>query len=153
MDDSKFYSIDDSLWPFVLIELRGKATDEEYAEYLQVSTLHLESHGPRLIVLDMMQARFNSTVQIHQQADWMRTHEAALREKTLGCGFSVASAFIRLGMSVIYYLSPPPSPYLIAPTLEQAIVWGAQRLEDLGHGECARRVRQHHLPRYSVRAG
>lgn len=69
MEDSSFFTLDDSLWPFVLIELRGTPTSEQYTAYLQALTRSIHRPEPHLVVLDMLQARMSSTAQIHQQAE------------------------------------------------------------------------------------
>lgn len=65
----------------------------------------------------------------------------------------MASAFARLGMNVIFHLCPPVAPYRIAADQPSAIAWAVQRLEEVGLGECAQRVRRKYALDVTARAG
>ena len=153
MEPSGFFRCDDSLWPFVMVRMRGLPTSEEYARYLESLTHYLHRPECQLILVDMLQVRLTTTEPLHRQAEWSARHEALLRERSLGIGFVMDACFMRLGLSVSFYLHPPVAPYLVAPHLGVALEWGVQRLEAAGLFTCAARVRERHGLSTERRAG
>ncbi len=152
MDSPGFCTFDDSLWPFLLVRLRGMPTNEEFTGYLQSMRFYLQRRESHVAVLDMLQVRMTTNEQLHQQAEWVAEHEVLLGERLLGSSFAVSSSFMRLGLNVLFYLRPPAAPYVITPSLEQAITWGATRLETVGMHACAEQVRRRYVLSAEARA-
>ncbi|HSP80938.1 MAG TPA: STAS/SEC14 domain-containing protein [Myxococcaceae bacterium] len=155
MHTSSTISFDDSLWPLLVVKFTGVPTTPQWEAYLEELTRHLE-RGERFIALADMSGMSGTgpSEQRFQQVEWLKQHEARLRELHLGAAIVITSPVVRLAVSVVFFLKPAPMPYFIASNVTDAAEWVARRLEEKGLLTEAGRVREHfQLPPSAPPAG
>lgn len=149
---SAIIMFDDSRWPLLILRVTGPMTDKQFGEFLAQSSIYLERGEQYVSIFDIAQAGIPSAVQRQMQVEWIRKHDAQLRERVLGNANIITSAPIRLALSLVFHLKPLPMPYAAVPDMDSAIRFVLGKLEEGGLGEDAARIRcQLGLP--GVRAG
>jgi hypothetical protein len=143
MSVPRYCTFDDSLWPLLMLRIVGEPTNQQFEEYLDVSASYLRRGEPHVVIADLLQGGLASAEQRRKRAEWMVRHDALLRETVLGNAFVINNPILRLGLNLLFHLKPPPSPYVVAPRVEPALVWAAGRLEEAGLREPAERIRRH----------
>lgn len=134
--------VDDSLWPLLVSRYSGAVSDEHFDAHLRRCTAYLQRGEFYVSVLDMGKLRLPTSDQRKRQTEWMKANGRALGEQLLGSAFVITSPIIRLGLSTLFYLVPPTSPYVVVPDLDAGVRWGLQRLEAGGRAEEAHRIRE-----------
>ena len=135
-------TVDDSLWPLVVIRLVGTPALPEFEKVLAKRTEILR-RGTHLLLVDGMRSGMLPLEHRQRQVKWMGQHQELLRESMLGAAYATDSAFIRLTQSIVLHLETPAYPYVIVSRVDQAAEWSARKLEDSGLHEDAERVRYH----------
>jgi hypothetical protein len=136
-------TFDDSLWPLLLSRFQGTATDSQYEAYLARGTAYLQRGEPYVSIVDMGQLAMPTAAQRQRQAEWMKEHDALMRERFLGCALILTSPFMRLALSTVLHLRPMPTPYVVVPDMAAGLEWTLARLRDAGFSEAAGHIRQH----------
>jgi hypothetical protein len=149
---SAIIMFDDSRWPLLMLRVTGPMTDKQFGEFLVHSSTYLERGERYVSIFDIAQAGLPSPVQRQMQVDWIRKHDADLREQVLGNANIVTSAPLRLALSLIFHLKPLPMPYAAVPNMDSALRFVIGKLEEGGLGEVAARIRRD-LGVPGVRAG
>ena len=135
--------LDDSHWPLLVIRYEGTATDEEVARALTASGRCLERDEPCVIIHDMSRAsEVGALTQRHLQAEWLRRHDARLRQWVLGIAFVTNSAALRLMVSLLMHLKPLV-PHKTFPHLPEAVSWVAHQFPQPGIQSQARELLAH----------
>jgi hypothetical protein len=141
MDD---IMLDDSLWPLLRVDFLGIPTTAQAEAYLERMTAYLERGERHAVIFDSSgMTGMGPAEQRHLQAAWLKRHDARVRELRLGAAYIIHSPVVRLAVSVVYYLRPTTTPYLITATQGEAARWAALRLEEDGQQDAAQRVRAH----------
>jgi hypothetical protein len=149
---SAIITFDDSLWPLLVLRVTGAMTDKQYEEFLARSSTYVERGEKYVSITDIGQVGIPSAAQRQMQAEWIRKHEAALREQVLGNANIINSAPIRLALSLIFHLKPLPMPYAAVGDMDSALRFVTTKLEEGGFSAEAERIRQHFgLP--AIKAG
>ena len=136
-------TLDDSLWPLVLIRFNGDPSPGHFAHYLARMSFYLQQQEHFICILDASQVRSATAEQRQLQAAWIREHEALLRQWMLGSAHVITSPVIRLVTSLILHLQPLPTPYIIVPRMSDAVAWVLLRLEEAALTQEAQRIQQH----------
>lgn len=152
MSLARFFSIDESLWPLLVVRHRGLPTDEHHEEFLDVSASYVRRGQPYLVLSDMLQAGMSTTAQRHRHLEWLGRHDKLLRANLIGMGFIMDSVFLRLALNVTIHCHPPVCPYIVVPRLELALEWATTRFEATGLRAAADRIRRHEPWRVSTGA-
>jgi hypothetical protein len=149
---SAIITFDDSLWPLLILRVTGTMSDRQYEEFLARSSTYV-TRGERYVsITDLGQVGLPSAAQRRMQTEWIRTHEADMRERILGNANIITSAPIRLVLSLILHLTPLPMPHASVADMDSALRFVLGKLEEGGLGAEAERIRRHYgLP--SIRAG
>ncbi|WP_146209580.1 STAS/SEC14 domain-containing protein [Vitiosangium sp. GDMCC 1.1324] len=135
---------DDSLWPLLIIRFEGTTTIRQYEEYLARRTSYLERGERHVVILDLSRTSgLGPPEQRHLQVDWMKRHDAALRELVLGAAFVTDSAAVRLLISLVLHLKPLASPHVAVASVPEAVAWVADRLRQSGLEAEAHHLRTH----------
>jgi hypothetical protein len=133
MSPSAHIQLDDSHWPLLVIRYEGTATDEEVARTLSASTRYLERDEPCVIIHDMSRAgECASLTQRHLQAEWLKRHDARLRQWVLGIAYVTNSAALRLMVSLLFHVKPLAMPHKTFPRLPDAVTWVAHQFQQPG---------------------
>jgi hypothetical protein len=140
---SAIITFDDSLWPLLMLRVTGAMTDKQFEEFLARSTAYVERGEKYVSILDLGQVGLPSAAQRQMQAEWIRRHDAALREQVLGNANIINSAPIRLALSLIFHLKPLPMPYAAVGDMGSALRFVTAKLEEAGLRAEAERIRKH----------
>jgi hypothetical protein len=140
---SAIIMFDDSLWPLLMLRVTGPMTDKQFGEFLAQSNSYLARGEQYVSIFDIAQAGIPSQVQRQMQVDWIRQHDAELRERVLGNANIITSAPVRLALSLIFHLKPLPMPYAAVPDMDSALRFVLGKLEEAGLGPQAERIRRH----------
>lgn len=134
-------SIDDSLWPLLVVKFSGSTTTQEFEAYLKQMTDYL-NRGEKLVSIFESTEMKDSPIEHRQlQIEWVQKNEALLRERMLGTAFIITSPVVRLAMNVIQMLSKPPHPYTVSSNKEAALEWAADRFREAGASLASLRIR------------
>jgi hypothetical protein len=141
---SAIITFDDSLWPLLTLRISGAMTDKQFEEFLARSSTYVERGEKYVSITDLGRvAGLPSAAQRHMQAEWIRRHEAALRERVLANANIITSAPIRLALSLVFHLKPLPMPYAAVADMDSALRFVTGKLEEAGRGAEAERIRHH----------
>jgi hypothetical protein len=136
-------SLDDSLWPLVVIQFVGTPSRRSFEAYLEQRTELLRRGEPHLLLMDASRSGLLPTEHRQRQAAWTAQHDEALRSTVLGTAWVTDSAFLQLSLRSLFQLEPPTHPYVLVSSVAQAADWAAQQLETARQHEAAERVRTH----------
>jgi hypothetical protein len=136
-------TIDDSLWPLLIIRFEGEPSSPQFMEYLARVSDYLARPEQSVSILDASRVHTGTAEQRQLQVEWIRKNEALLRQRLLGSAHVITSPFIRLVTSLILHLQPLPAPYFVASSMNEAVAWAVERLEGAGLLVAAQRVRNH----------
>ncbi|HEX5744625.1 MAG TPA: hypothetical protein VFZ09_00200 [Archangium sp.] len=143
MPGTRFCTFDDSLWPLLMVRVVGVASPPQFEEYLEESASFYRRRQPYVIVSDLLQVGMLPAELRRRQVEWTTLHDGLIRESLLGNAFIINTPIFRLGLNVLFHLSPPTWPYVVVPRMEPALAWAVVRLEEAGLREHAERVRRH----------
>jgi len=136
-------TFDDSHWPLVILRISGVMTNGQYAQFLAGSASFLARGEKYVSITDVSQAGIPPLAQCRQLAEWMRQHEARMREYVLCNAVIAPSASLRLSMSFVFHLMPPPMPHIAVSDMASAVDFALARLVDAKRESDATRVRRH----------
>ncbi|MGZ3458360.1 MAG: hypothetical protein ACXU86_07610 [Archangium sp.] len=136
-------TFDDSLWPLLIMQFKGVATDQQFQEYRDKAYSFLARGEKYVTIADMSQFGIFSALQRQRQGEWLRENEVALRELMLGNATIVNSPPARLALTMIRPFGLPPMPYVVVPDMNSAVRYVTGRLEESGLGDDAERIRRH----------
>jgi len=127
-------TIDLSFMPIFMVVHEGVLTDREFKDYLRdvERTLYGPDAKMRVLVQDARTSGQVPAIQRKMQADWLKQHEARLRDLTLGSAFVIDSALVRGLLTAILWLQPLPMPHEVCATIEGALDWADTKLKDRG---------------------
>lgn len=136
--------LDDSVWPLLVVKFMGVPTTAHVHAYLERMTGYLERDERHAVIFDSSgMTGIGQSQQYHLQAEWLKRHDARLKQVRLGAAYIIHSPVVRLAVSVVYYLRPTSTPYLITAKEAEAARWVASRLEEDGQHGAAQRAREH----------
>jgi hypothetical protein len=138
-------SVDDSLWPLVIVRMVGTSSPAEFEAYLEKRLEFLRRGQPHLHLVEVDTSR-NCPLPPEQRqrlVKWMAQHEEAIRQRLLGLAYATDSAQVRLTLSLIFHSKAPTYPYVVVPNLALGGAWAAGRLNEAGLHADAERVRGH----------
>jgi hypothetical protein len=149
---SAIITFDDSLWPLLILRVAGTMSDKQYADFLTRSSTYVERGEPYVSITDLGQVGLPTPAQRVMQAEWIRKHDAELRERVLGNANIVTSVPVRLALSLIFHLKSLPMPCAAVSDMDSAVRYVIGKLEESGRAADAKRIRHHYgLP--GIKAG
>jgi hypothetical protein len=126
-------SFDDRSWPMLLVSFAGQYSDEEFAAYLDQYQVFLGRNEPYAAVfITPPKGRMMSASHAKLQAEWMRQHDAAIRERVVALAFVLPSAVMRGALRAILWMQPMPVQHRVFATVAEAVEWAAQMLAEKG---------------------
>lgn len=140
---SAHVTFDDSLWPLLILRAHGVMSDKQYEAFLAHSSTFVERGEPYVSITDVALAGIPSAAQRAMQVAWLRKHDAELRERVLGNATIITSVPVRLSLSLIFHLKPPPMPNAAVADMDSALRFVLGKLEEHGLRSDAERIRHH----------
>ncbi len=65
-------------------------------------------------------------------AEWEQAHAKLIAERVVGVVNVIDAPVIAAGLRAVHWVSTPPCPEVVVPTLPEGIAWAMQRLRDEG---------------------
>jgi hypothetical protein len=122
-------TLDASRAPLFIATASGILTDDEYEEQLAEWTERVIKPGrPYAFVFNGTGIRQMTPAQRKLQSDWINGHRATIKKLNRGCGFAFDSPFTRGLLRAVHWLSPPPYPYAIFATRDEAVAFCLKQL-------------------------
>lgn len=119
---SEGITVDDALWPLVIVTFRSSATDADWRAMFARYEAFYARREPFHVVNDGVS--FRSALSASQRkliADEARAHEAASRQWVLGGATVVANTVMRGFVTAITWIAPPVYKLTIHATLAEAV--------------------------------
>ncbi len=126
------FTYDESRAPLMVITSEGDSSDADFDAYLARMAQLLQRRQRYAILFDARRAARPTPKQRHKQADWMKTHAAALRANNAGIAFVIDNPVVRGALTAILWLQPMPAPHKIVATPEQGERWLCELLASEG---------------------
>lgn len=120
-------TVDLSRAPLLQIRFIGMSSDEAFEGYLREYAAFLR-RGPYAAVYDARRASFPPASQRKRQADWIREHADTIQQNCAGIAFCTSSPWIRGAITAVFWLQPPPSPYVVVDDIVEAEQWACEQL-------------------------
>ncbi len=124
--------IDDSRHPLVIVTFTGVATDAEFETYLDEMKRNLERRRPTAMVLDATNAGSTPPTHRRRQAEWLKEHEALLKQYSAGTAFVITSPLVRGALTAILWVQPMPASHTVVATRHEAEKWAIEQLTRRG---------------------
>jgi hypothetical protein len=137
------FTLDDSLWPLLIIRLSGTSSDLEYEKFLERLSGFLHRREPYFSIVDTSQSGLPNSAQRQRQVEFGRVHDELERTWGRATAFIVTSPFVRVAMSLYFHVRPLQVPHVIVDDMDVALAWIASRMESTGYKAEAERVREH----------
>lgn len=122
-------TVDLSRFPIVNVRFGTSWSDADFDRYLE--TMEREALArcePNVTILDARGAMNTPAIQRRKQAEWLRRHEATLKQHSLGTAFVIDSALVRGVLTAILWMQPMPAAHIVVATIEEAERWAAEQL-------------------------
>jgi hypothetical protein len=119
---------DESYAPVVVLHVIGASTNEEVLERIDFLKAVLKRKQPLALVFDATDAEPIDAHQRRMWSHWLATDEKLIRAWMMGCAFVVTSAIMRGVFTGIFWIWPPPMPYVFTGTRPEAIAWANESL-------------------------
>lgn len=143
MNPSASITLDDSLWPLLLVRFPSVVSNAQQEEYLARLLTYVRRGQKYVGIMDTHLLKNTTSEQRQRQADFIKEHEGLFRQCSLGSAAVVTSPLVALGGRILIHLKPMPVPFYVTSSLPAAVAWAAERLALAGLTEAAERVRCH----------
>ena len=120
--------IDDRLWPLVIFRFRFRPSMDELERYLARQEDMLARKQPMISLVQAEQAKLWETPVLRRQAEWIKEHEALLRQYSLGVAMVMQSPIVRGMLKAILWIQPMPQPYTVCSSVEEGLRWLRERV-------------------------
>jgi hypothetical protein len=143
-DECPPVSLDESLWPLVVVRFGRNATAKDLEGYLSARSAWLRREEPHLCIIDTRQLHLPSPQLRQRYTDWLRDNALQLRHWLLGSAYIIDSPAVRVMMSVIRHCAAMTTPFIVTATQTPAVSWAAGRFQQEGLPQVATRIRSHY---------
>ncbi|RKH07174.1 hypothetical protein D7V97_21595 [Corallococcus sp. CA053C] len=126
------YTLDEALWPLVVVQRSGTTTDQEMERILQSLSKLIKRREPYVLVIDFSQSRPLTHPQRMMLADHQTQHADLTRDYCKGFFVVVNSATARLARAVTSFIRPAADQHEVVASLDQALERAALRFEQAG---------------------
>jgi uncharacterized protein (DUF1786 family) len=119
--------LDDSRRPISIYTFDGEFTAPDFHRMLKHSE-ELLRRGRHALLMDMRRLQAMSALLRQQAAEWNIVNTVNLARLRVGLAMVITDRRERGIVTAIYWHKPPPYPYLICESLEEALEWCRQKL-------------------------
>ena len=119
---------DDSRRPISMYTFAGEMTAADLQTMLRRSDAILRQ-GRHALLMDLRRLSGMSALLRQQAAAWNVANAASLAKLRVGLAMVISDGHERGIITAIYWHNPPPYPYLICESLEEALAWCGQTLK------------------------
>ena len=118
---------DESRRPISVYTFQGEMTAADLGTMLKHSDEILK-RGRHALLMDMRRLQAMSALLRQQAAEWNIVNAASLGRLRAGLAIVVTDGHERGIITAIYWHKPPPYPYFICESFEEALAWCGQKL-------------------------
>lgn len=126
------YTLDEALWPLVVVQRSGDTTDKEMESILQILSKLIKRREPYVLVIDFSQSRPLTHTQRMMLADHQTQTADLARDYCKGFFVVVNSATARLARAVTSFVRPSTDQHEVVASLDVALERAAVRFEQAG---------------------
>ncbi|MGZ6077374.1 MAG: hypothetical protein ACXWK6_06175 [Myxococcaceae bacterium] len=134
-------TVDESLWPLLVVRLTGLPTDQHFEEFLAKRATHFARRQKHVVIYDTASFRVPTPEQRQRLISWFKERVALQKQLSLGSALVITSPIIRLTLSTVLHFAQTETPHHVTRTLSEAASWSADRLAAAGYFVEAQRVR------------
>lgn len=131
----------DELFPLVLIEWEGEASDAELQAHLAQLDAYGHSAQKRLVVYDLRRGARVGHAQRQQFSRWIQRNTELLRTMNVAVLFVINSPVVRIILRAILFTQPLGCPTRTFVGLDEALAHAASLFEASGNHLTALRIR------------
>lgn len=142
-NDSPSIIVDDSLWPLLIVQMRGMVPLARFEEYLAQRLTYLQRPERHVTLFDMRHAPMLSSELRQRQTEWLKQHASLLDTQMLGYAMVITSPVLRLMMTTFLKVRPRNAPYIVTPHVNDAARWCLTALEEAGIHPPTERIKAH----------
>ncbi len=114
-------------FPLVIIEFASSYSDDDLMVGCAENATLLRRGEPFVTIRDLRSLQMvPSSAQRRYFATWEREHRELIQRNCLGIANVSESRILRGVMTAIGWLTPPPTPEVMVPTIESALRWGGE---------------------------
>lgn len=121
---------------FIITTFISKATDSEYADYLEEYTRKMweavRQYGRVVNIIDTTTWKGSTPTQRQMHSEWIKANQHVIRDHAAGIAFVIKSPLVRGGLTAVLWLARIPAPVKILPTKSDALRWGNAQLDEHG---------------------
>lgn len=125
------FSIDDSQWPLVRIQVDGQQSDADVAEFL-LKLEGLLQRGEPYFALAEIRRYSPDFSHIKQLARWTLEHAGPAKEAVAAAALVMPSEAFRFLLSSFFLVTPMPCPFHPCTDLDEAVEWLAEQARERG---------------------
>ncbi|MFY0522115.1 hypothetical protein ACN28I_02535 [Archangium gephyra] len=133
--------LDDSLWPLLIVQIRGAVPFARFEEYLVQRLAYLERQQKHVMLIDLRHAPMLPSEHRRLQSEWLKQHEHQLDAVVLGHAIVITSPLVRLMLSTFQKARPRSGLHLVTPRLDDAARWCLEVLEEAGCNPPTERIK------------
>lgn len=128
---NKYALIKREEFPVVVVKFTGhKATDENFAQYLEELKVLYAKKEKLAIIFDASNAVFPGIKYQKMQGDWLKENEQMMKDYCAGTAYVITNTIIRGVLKTIFKFQKQPVPYYICSDYVEANNWVSQKLSD-----------------------
>ncbi|WP_143177238.1 hypothetical protein [Cystobacter ferrugineus] len=135
--------VDDSLWPLLIVQLRGVVSLAHLEEYLVRRLTYLRRQEKHVVLFDMRHTPMLPSEVRQRHSEWLKQHAALIETRVLGHALVVTSPLLRLMLSTFHKVRPRNGRHLVTPHLNDAARWCLGVLEESGGNPPTQRIEAH----------
>ncbi|NOK37359.1 hypothetical protein D7W79_25490 [Corallococcus exercitus] len=126
------YTLDEALWPLVIVQRGDTTTDPEMESLLQSLSKLIKRREPYVLVIDFSRSRPLTHSQRMMLADHQTQHADLARDYCKGFFVVINSATARLARAVTSFIRPSTDQHEVVSSLDEALERSAVRFEQAG---------------------
>ncbi|RKH09425.1 hypothetical protein D7Y13_25970 [Corallococcus praedator] len=126
------YTLDESLWPLVVVQRSDTTTDKEMESILQSLSKLIKRREPYVLVIDFSRSRPLTHTQRMMLAEHQTQTADLARDYCKGFFVVINSATARLARAVTSFVRPSTDQHEVVASLDEALERAAIRFEQAG---------------------
>lgn len=109
--------------PVIIYDFNGVCADNDITEYIKYCDVMLKSNRTHVIINDFRGCTNITPRHRRMIADWQNLRLFSLCQFRAGVIFVLDSAVQRGALKALHWIKPPPTPYYVGSTINDALIW------------------------------
>jgi len=119
--------------PIIIARIEGAPSDQDHQDFLTEAGELLDRYRAEkqriVLIVDLSRAGVLSARQRKAQVDWLQRYRPIMEEVQVGMAFVLPSRLLRGVLTAVFWFVPPPTHYVVASDLDEAVAWSIARAE------------------------